>query len=550
MAEDKKLDSVMLAVGVDPRTGQYNKVKAEETLIGDLKEETKKTIGEEFDQFKQEPDMQRKGDAKLPRLTELKKASQISGGNLNSEAALGLMRSIESNVVLETNKVQQSIMKTFLPVEVELKRTIDLLSSPNEMAQDEALDRMESIQKVMGVDFEKIANAMGTNVKELIAARQFQREERKKEEDLKENIRQERLQIRDELRERNINTILDEKTNTLRVQSFAEEKQFKKDIIIKEKELQALTRENNKTIKELRKKEDYNREDEKKILALKKDELKKEKELNEMKEKAGIKPQESAQGFLSQTFGAAFSETKNFGKELKMIGNSLGSTFKNLPGTIGNFAKGLGSGVLTVGRFVGGLALGAGKFLLFGLAIGLIIMGVYKLYQGIMTVINKIKSFFGFGGDKEKEKVENQPTEKTGELNQKEVGKDKSIAPSKSMGEAEKFLNPEGKVKELSKEEFDGLSKKDKDLYVQAKGAEQQGLLPISSKPTIQPIPKDTNVNKMSTDLMAAKEETKPANTVVAPTSQIVNNSNTTQSVTMSPTNLDRSFINLNSVPI
>ena len=119
---------------------------------------------------------------------------------------------------------------------------------------------------------------------------------------------------------------------------------------------------------------------------------------------------------------------------------------------------------------------------------------------------------------------------------------------SVKSGEAEKFLDTKGKVKELTKEEFNSLSPEDKNLYVQTKGAEKSGLLP---KPAIQPIPKDINVNKMSTELAAAKEETaKPSTNVVAPTSQIVTNNNTTQSMVMSPNNIDRSFINLNTVPI
>ena len=85
MADKDK--SLMMALGVDPETGEYKK-GSNENLVGDLKEETKKAIGEEFDQFKQEPDIsQQRGDAKLPRLTELKQASEKSGGNLGSEAA-------------------------------------------------------------------------------------------------------------------------------------------------------------------------------------------------------------------------------------------------------------------------------------------------------------------------------------------------------------------------------------------------------------------------------------------------------------------------------
>ena len=69
-------------------------------------------------------------------------------------------------------------------------------------------------------------------------------------------------------------------------------------------------------------------------------------------------------------------------------------------------------------------------------------------------------------------------------------------------------------------------------------------------RPMIQPIPKPLNVNKMSSDLMAAKD-TKPSSNVIAPSSNnnIITN-NTTQSLLMTPLNTDRSFINLNTMPV
>jgi len=74
-------------------------------------------------------------------------------------------------------------------------------------------------------------------------------------------------------------------------------------------------------------------------------------------------------------------------------------------------------------------------------------------------------------------------------------------------------------------------------------------MVPI--KPTrIQPIPRrQENVNKMSSDLASSAGAT--TNQVIAPVSNNnVTNSNTTQSISMVPVNQDRSFINLNSVPI
>ena len=59
------------------------------------------------------------------------------------------------------------------------------------------------------------------------------------------------------------------------------------------------------------------------------------------------------------------------------------------------------------------------------------------------------------------------------------------------------------------------------------------------------------NLNQMSVENQALNESKPTNNTVVAPniSNSSVNASNT-QAMTMEPTNFDRSFINLNSVPI
>ena len=53
-------------------------------------------------------------------------------------------------------------------------------------------------------------------------------ENRRKEDELKEANKQQMIEKRDQLREQGINTYLDEKTQTLRVKTIKDEKEFKK----------------------------------------------------------------------------------------------------------------------------------------------------------------------------------------------------------------------------------------------------------------------------------------------------------------------------------
>ena len=121
---------------------------------------------------------------KFEQLTSIKKVSGEQGKALGSQAIKGLMDSISTNVIDQTAKIKTQVMGLFSPIDVEIKQVIDLLNSNQEENQDKALDRIEKLRKGMNVDFEKVAAAMGANVKELVAQRQFMRDHRRELEDI------------------------------------------------------------------------------------------------------------------------------------------------------------------------------------------------------------------------------------------------------------------------------------------------------------------------------------------------------------------------------
>ena len=472
----------------------------------------------------------KKVSQKLPLLTQLKGASEKSGGKLTSEAALNLMRTIGSTVSTLTQDAEKAVIKSMGSVEVNLKQTLDLLASPNEEAQDEALDRIESLQKAFGTDFDRIVEAMGANTKDLIAARQFTRDDNKKKDELQDRIVQERIQVRDELRERGINTILDKKTNTLKVQTLQQENQTKQQIFKDEERLIQQTKENNRVIKELRSKETFDKGDEQKILNIKNKEEATRKDLEQRKEEANIKPDEKFDGFFSQTYGAAIDSAKNTFGELQNGVKSVIKGFKNLPGAIGGFAKGIGRAALSVGVF-------AAKGLLIGLVIGAVIYGLYKLYQAFQKAKDFVSNLFSFGKKKE-EGADTSQDALAGQIakgdtinNNSDNKSSTSTSTSTTAGDIKNSTSIENQATDTSPL------------------ATTESLLPLP-KSSIQPIPRPVNVNKMSSD-MAAEKESKPGNIISAPSSSNNVVSNTVnQSMSMIPSNPDRSFINLNSVPI
>ena len=472
---------------------------------------------------------------KFEQLTSLKQVSEKSGRALGSQEVKGLMETIGSTVTTLTQDIEKTIIKSMGPVDIQLKQTLDLLASPNEDAQDEALDRIEDLQKAFGTDFDKIAEAMGANTKDLIAARRFQKEQNDKKSQLQDRIVQERIQVRDELRERGINTILDKKTNTLKVQTLQQEKQTKQQIYKDEEKLIQQTKENNRVIKELRSKETFDKGDEQKILNLKTKEEATRKDLEKRKEEANIQPKEKSVGFFAQTFGAAIEQAKNTFGELKDMGGSLIKGFKNLPGAIGGFAKGLGRAAMSLGIFIL-------KGLLIGVVIGVVIYAIYKLYQAFKKAKDFVSNLFSF----KKKKDANDP-------NVKDPLADTSGGAGDTMGETRGDTNYNDNRSSTSSSTA-GNIKNTTSIENEATDANKQAAIGEAFRqkyPNIKPLPKQPiNVNKMSSD-MAAEKESKANNLVVAPqTSSNVTNNNTTQSISMLPTNPDRSFINLNSVPI
>ena len=509
-------------------TGSLNKM---EKSFDKLAKQNSKFV-DSFDDIKQDVN---NIEQKLPQLTAIKKASEAMGSALTSQQAKGLMDSIKTNVIDQTQKVKTQVMSLFAPLDVEIKQTIDLLTSNQEVNQDKALERMEKLRKGMGIDFERVAEAMGENVKELIAQRQFLKEQRRQEKEIEEEKKENSLKIRDELREKGINTYLDKQTNTLKIMTLKDEKAFKKEIISDEKRLAQLEKEYISETKELQKKEfisdaQQKESDNKRLLIL---DL--QKDIDKKKEEANIKPKENVRGFFADTFGQAGNILKTTFQEIGQMGSSLMKSFKNLPSTIGSFAKGLGKAAL-------GIAIFAIKAMLVVAAILLFIYIIYKIVSAIKKAINAVKNFFSFGKKKEGDDATEggavtSPDDSMNESANAQTTPSANASQDKSVSSS--ISNTTNK--NTTAEENKTINEGDR--------ITPPGMVPI--KPTrIQPIPRrQENVNKMSSDLASSAGAT--TNQVIAPVSNNnVTNSNTTQSISMVPVNQDRSFINLNSVPI
>lgn len=481
-------------------------------------------------------------ELKLPQLTALKRASEELGSALTSEQAKGLMDSIKTNVISATSDVKKQVMNTFAPLDVELKQTIDLLQSPNTDATDAALDRIDDLRKAMGVDFDKVAAAMKVNVNELIASRKFVQENKRKEEALKENTKQELLEKRDQLREQGINTYLDKDTLTLKVKTLKEEKLLKSTIISDEKKIENLKRDYQFTQKNIQKQDTITTADQKLLTEKRQEILTLEEKNKKDKEAANIKPDQQFSGFFSQTFGQAGSILKNTFGEIGMMGKGLVKSFKDLPSIGMNFAKGLGRAAL-------GLIIFAIKAIIVVLAIVLFIVAIFKIVGAIKKAIAAVKNFFSFG-KKKKEGEEGEGSES--DLNKNPASgvasPNPNAAPSSSSSTDNSVTNNINKTNNNADTKILPASSR---VTSEIEEGRTTSRVPAGSLRNRSDVMSGEDLNKQSADMNSMRNKGPATTQVIAPsTVNNVNSNSTTQSMSAPPQNLDRSFINLNSVPI
>ena len=514
-------------------TGSLNKM---EKSFDKLAKQNSK-FADTFDDIKQDV---RDIDLKLPQLTAMKRASEELGKALTSEQAKGLMESIRTNVIKETQDVKMSIMKTFAPLDVELKQTIDLLQSPNVDATDAALERIDDLRKAMGVDFDKVAAAMKVNVNELIASRKFMQENRRKEDELKESTKQQMLEKRDQLREQGINTYLDEKTLTLKTKTLKEEKQLIKTIESDERKLSNLKRDYQYEQKKIQKGEEITTEQQLKLTEKRQEILDLEEKQKKDKEAAGVKPDQQFQGFFSQTFGQAGSILKNTFGEIGMMGKGLVKSFKDLPNIGMNFAKGLGRAAL-------GLIIFAIKAILVVVAIVLFIVAIFKIVSAIKRAIAAVKNFFSFG-KKKTEPAEGEGSETSAAPAGGSSAPNPNAAPSSSSStDASTTNNLNKTTNNIDNKILPANSK----VTSEIEQGRSTSIVPAGSLRNRSEVMRGDELNQQSANMVSARGKGSGTTQVIAPTTNNnVNSNSTTQSMSAPPQNLDRSFINLNTVPV
>jgi len=462
----------------------------------------------------------------------IKQIAESQKQNISSQQIVELGKSILQAVTGKVTNLTQATVKEFLPIESELKKVVELLQSNKEEDNEQAFKTIDTLQNKLGIDLKSFSKDLGDGIDKLFEMAEKKKNEKEERKKIHEEKVSELVKERDILRERGINTYVDEKNMKLEIRTFEQEKLEKKSILKQEKELQFRQKELAKELKQAKKGDEISLDRQERLIAEQENLTRDQKILAERKEKAGIKPNEKVQGPLSQTVGAAIDQFKLFGQELGQMGKGIK---QSLGGLISGF-KDLGKSVLTQAKNFGMLAMATIgviiEFFILALPVIAVVAGIIALVAAVAWAADKLSNLNPKNWFKKKEG----DTSVAGE-NQKNLENQL----------AEKGLEKDGSVNKQTE------TKSQPNILPSTPGTtdNEQLMMPKQSILQRQTAPiTGGELNRLSVDNIATKEKT-AGNMVVAPTTNTQNISNNSQTVmTMEPGNFDRSFINLNSTAV
>ena len=483
---------------------------------------------------------------KAQSVANIKSIATTQGGKpLTTTNIASVLGTVATSITNRINQMSLNTTKQFLPIDSQIKQVNDLISSNYEGDIDKGFELIDRLQSRLGVDLGKYSKEIGDSVQKLYDMNRQRKEDKAEAERIRVEKTQELTKERDILRERGINTYVNEKTLKLEIKSKKEERIELKRIQEEERKLKQEEKDLAKELKELKKSDTIDQEDQEKILLRQENLSEKNKLLERDKERAGLKPQERVSGPLDQTVGEAFRQIKGFGKEVVQLGGDLFKGFGKLAG------------------FVGKVALGFAKFLLvltaIILVIGIVGLVIYALYKAIKSVIDFFANIFDSIS-----KIWPFSLLKDNDNKNEEIGDpNKTAVPGQEDRESPEYQTDiqkrTGQSEMVNRNEIDGETVGDRKAFDTGRNSDAMKILPINAeggedRRSINQMTRNVrsqNLNQMSVENQALNESKPTNNTVVAPniSNSSVNASNT-QVSSMEPTNFDRSFINLNSVPV
>lgn len=490
-------------------------------------------------------DLQQEQAERQEVVSSIRSIAKVQGQRVSSKEIASSINAIAKTVVQRVNQMSLETTKGFLPIQSQLKQVQDLLQSSQTDDQERAFELIDRMQERLGVDLSKYSKEIGDSVKKLYEMNQNRKEDKAQAQQIHTQKVEELKQEQTILRERGINTVVNEENYKLELRTKEQEKQETRLIIQEEKRLRRQEKDLKREARDIQRADVIDTDRQEKFLNDQKQLTQDQLTLQDRKEEMGMKPGESSQGFISQTFGAAGGEIKNLVGDIKGIGKSIVGSFSAIPDLVSGFGKGIS---MLAGRFktlalsliptiIGFLALAAPVIAIIG-AVILAVTAFRKLVDYISN--SKLGKFFGMNKDEDKPDVSKDMTQEQFDQNQMSMDETylpDSVLPSSNGVNTTTGLVNDGPIVNTSGGNVIKPNNNFNVPFMDGSGNEQES-----------PFFKSANNMTVSKDQLISDEGNigKTENNVIAPTSNTqVTTNNSTSVIDISPKNSDNSFLNL-----
>ena len=471
-------------------------------------------------------------ETKAEFIKTLKEVAEERGEAIGTKDLVSVMQNVTTAVTQQVEFTTQQAVRSLLPsVEADIQKIADLLKSNSDDDQERALDNIKNLQEKAGINLLEFNDELRKNIEKMGDILRERKQERQEQARIRQEKKYELAQEQEILRQKGINTIVDEKNMSLKVMTFKEEQLEKQRILEFEEALKQKTIDYIKEEKVLRTKQQLTQEDQETILNNRREILADEKELADRRETLGMNTgDQRMSGPIGETIGAAVDQFKNLGSELKQIGKDIGGTFAGVIGGLKGFGKGIMAVGATFRKLITAMLPAIFAFLALAAPVILVIAGVIGLITAIGTAAKALANLNPMNWFKNKLK-KSEETKKNA-LNPNQLQNDLGDPLSEGfempdMGDFQKILpNQQSYDTNTGDTDKSPISFKKNELLVRSNNR------------------LNTNLNTESAALNASERTS--SNIVVAPNqnNQTINQSGSTVMSTDSK-NIDNTFLNL-----
>ena len=235
-------------------------------------------------------DLQQEQAERQEVVSSIRSIAKVQGQRVSSKEIASSINAIAKTVVQRVNQMSLETTKGFLPIQSQLKQVQDLLQSSQTDDQERAFELIDRMQERLGVDLSKYSKEIGDSVKKLYEMNQNRKEDKAQAQQIHTQKVEELKQEQTILRERGINTVVNEENYKLELRTKEQEKQETRLIIQEEKRLARQEKDLKREARDIQRADVIDTDRQEKFLNDQKQLTQDQLTLQDRKEEMGMKP--------------------------------------------------------------------------------------------------------------------------------------------------------------------------------------------------------------------------------------------------------------------